>query len=320
MKITKIALLLALTATTVTPMNRFCSRFITKEFAKMALSKSKSAFSESMTGLAWVISFGPMIQLALNEASAGEVFSDRSEFLTKNKIIYEVSESTKQFVKETLGKEVDVKAIDSRWLNDIATATTRRIYINHAEATYIDNLKTQQYKLRTKKKLSLEDQENLAQTEDILNRYKFVVHHEDAHRKNRDYGQYIAIACTIPLGTHFIAKRMIGKIASYIPKKITIPFPVRDIGKISLAFTKLFTSFSLYCAYKRHREQEADNSVPNNRDILRGAVTASKIFEEKERKQKQKKFWLFNVHPTWKQRRKKFEQRLQKLKKQQNQV
>ncbi len=103
----------------------------------------------------------------------------------------------------------------------------------------------------------------------------------------------------------------------------------KELSKIPTGYAKLLTNVGLWTAYMRHREQKADDNIPNDKAILQGGIRffehLQKISEENLQKIKNslspgKRQALaliqrlqFGSHPPIENRIKKLEERIKKL-------
>ena len=132
----------------------------------------------------------------------------------------------------------------------------------------------------TLKKLSMRlkeiDEEEKFNT-NMLNRWKGILWHEYGHYKNKDLQRILLASATLPfaiyLGTQLILPRMKSVVYS-------TSFVMQQFKKLAGGIGNLLTSQSLLQAYRKHREQEADNFIPNDPDVLQGLISMLKSFEE----------------------------------------
>ena len=103
--------------------------------------------------------------------------------------------------------------------------------------------------------------------------------HEDGPYKTKDLQRILLASATLPfaiyLGTQLILPRMKSVVYS-------TSFVMQQFKKLAGGIGNLLTSQSLLQAYRKHREQEADNFIPNDPDVLQGLISMLKSFEEYE--------------------------------------
>ena len=281
-------------------------KIFTKSFAK-------KAFSKTMTGLNWGISAGPMIALGILSGYTNELFGNQSLIKTT-----EASDNVKSFVRDTLhNNEVIVKNIDNPFLATIipAMATSKNILIG--KSPFIPSLENavEGHGLEKDKKM-----------------WECIFHHEHNHQKAKDLYRFSIALCTIPFGTHYAARLIGRKIVPYATKAFTktcnkpksiggIRWFFKEVSKIPTGIAKFVTNFSIFQAYKRHREQKADDNVPEDIDILKGGTRFFKICIKHEPKLNcnpflKNIFRLCSPHPPAEYRLEKFENRIKNLEQQ----
>jgi len=146
--------------------------------------------------------------------------------------------------------------------------------------------------------------DNYDKQQRALNFYKFVIHHEAQHILHNDSTREVLFALITSLATDC----SIG----YLVNKIHVNNKYFTIGLyLSSAYFKRFINRLLYYAYARYCEQQADDSTPNDQEVLKAAMDIfSNIAKEKPESYISV---LFKTHPSRDQRAKAFQQRLEKL-------
>ncbi len=222
------------------------------------------AFSKSITCLNWGISAGPMISYGIYCGYRNQLFGNELSIKTT-----EVSDNVKSFVQDTLhDNKVNVIKTDNQFT--IARTTSKNIIVG--KSTFIPSLEK-----------VIKNKNQTANKKD-LDIHRFILHHERNHQLANDFGRFFAAACIIPFITHY-AVRLVGrKIVPYATKEFTKNwnkpkstrgirwFFLKELSKILTGAAKYVINVSLYKAYVRHREQKADDNVPEDTDILKGGV------------------------------------------------
>ncbi len=281
-------------------------KIFTKNFAKRA-------FSKTMTGLNWYISTGQMIAVGIYGGYINELFGNESSIKTT-----EASNDVKSFVRDTLDDEkVNVKIMNSPLIP--AAAISKNILV--AKSTFIPSLENavEGHGLEKDKKM-----------------WEFILHHEHNHQKAKDLHRICIAMCTIPFGTHYAARLIGRKIVPYATKAFTktwnkpksthgIRWFFKELSNIPAGLAKYSTSMLSFTAYKRHREQKADDNVPEDIDILKGGTRFFKIFIKHEPKLNYNPSFLKNIlelvirlcssHPPTEHRLKKIEDRIKNIEK-----
>ncbi len=306
---------------------------------------AKKTFSKTMTGLNWGISAGLMFNDGIVHGINNEVFGVKLPPETKN-----VSDDVKSFVQNTLDTEkVNVMKIDNFILH--AKATHKRILLDGDYSRSLDFLLKFRNKLKIRRnelnKLIKSNknfnkplatyqknlfEQKLQRLQQLLDKYRFVLQHENNHKQENDFPRFSIAYCSIPLITNFTTYMIRRKVSPFAKSSSGIKWLFRELSKIPTGFAKLFTSYGLFIAYARHREQEADNKVPNDKTILQGGINffekltadresyknyikklppnSKEAFEENMKLFVAK--WL-DPHPPIEKRIKKLEERIKKL-------
>ena len=306
---------------------QYVGRILTKEFAK-------KAFSKTMTGLHWVISTGPMIGLGIFRGIKDEIFGVKLPPGAEN-----VSDDVKSFVQNILGTE-NANAVMGQSNSGLEIqATHKHIFINKDTLKSMSKL-LQDYNTNAccinsnilsekKKKIIRKEQQQLQPAIDALS---FMLHHEHNHRQELDLHHDFIARCTIPFILHLATRMIRKKVLPFAKSSRDIKWIFRELSKIPTGFAKLLISHGLFMAHRIHREQEADNKVPNDKAILQGGINSfEKLTADQEsykdyikklplntKKAFEKKVnffvnkWL-DQHPSNKNRIKKLEKRIEKL-------
>ena len=295
---------------------------------------AKKAFSKTMTALHWGIAAGPMISDGIFQCINNEIFGVKLPHDTEN-----VSNMVKEFAQLTLDTEnVDVMKTSDAKLYTLY-ATNKHIFLDKDFSRKLDSLWNIAIEL-TEKNRNFNNTLLETYTRNILNKKlkrlkqhfdeaSFLLHHEHNHQKARDLHRFSAAQCAIPLTT-LIATHMISrKVLPFTKSSSGIKWLFRELSKIPTGFAKLLISYGLYMTYRIHREQEADNKVPDDKATLQGGINFfEKLTADQENYRKnlppnskeafEEDIKLFvakflDPHPSNEKRIKKLEKRIEKL-------
>ncbi len=146
--------------------------------------------------------------------------------------------------------------------------------------------------------------------------YKGMLHHEYAHIKNNDTQRFAACAAISPFLTHLASNVVFKK------KPTTV---VRTLLRIPTGFAKLGANLALLILYIKHREQKADDAIPNDPSILKNQRNYWQALHEAEiqdfhnfdlkGKCEYTLIKIIDPHPSHTKRAQRFQQRLDKLEK-----
>ncbi len=268
-----------------------------------------------MTGLNWGISAGQMIALGLYTGYQNELFGNELSIKTT-----EVSDNVKSFVRDTLHDDkIIIKNIDDPILETMipVMATSKKILIG--KSPFIPSLE------------SIIEQDVPEEDKKIL---EFTLHHEHNHIKSKDTLRFVTALCTIPFGIHSAARLVGRKVIPYITKAFTkistkpksisgTKWFFKELIKIPSGQAKYTTGILSFMAYHRHREQKADDNVPEDIDILKGGARYFRKHIKYEPNFHYNPFLkilsrLFSFHPSPEHRLKKLESRIKNLKQQES--
>ena len=342
-KILLLIITLVISVSQIDAMQHVWQQVIGRNFGKILIRSlpkeiAKKAFSKTMTGLHWGISAVPMIDGGIILGMGNEMFGVKFPFITEN-----VSKNVESFAQETLHdskiKVVNFSENQPSLLQQIivstipAKATNKQIILNPNLCLGLSNLDEliKNYNTLTKsdKQLSELEEQELKSVNQQLDEYKYVLSHEYNHQKAKDLHRFIAAACTIPFGTHCITRRIGRKVLPLAKSSSSFWWFFKELSKIPTGCAKLLTNVGLLTAYKKRREQKADDNTPNDKAILQGGIRffkrVQKLSEENLQKIKNSlspgkrkalaliKRLLLDSHPPIENRIKKLEERIKKL-------
>ena len=310
---------------------RSFGRKLIKKLAK-AKAEAREEFSSLMTVLHLGISTGPMIGGGIMSGKNLEMFGGKFRPRTKK-----ISKNVEAFVQETLH---DNKIKVTEFSNNIcfaAKSTSKQIILNtkNKHATGLNNLdeliEKRKELTESGKQLSELEKQELEKVKQELSGYKFFLSHEYNHLKALDIPYLVVAACAIPLGTHCITHMIGRKILTSATSSSGIRWFFKELSKLPTGCAKLLVNVGLWTAYSRHREQKADDNIPDDVAILQGGIRflkhAQKISEKKLQEikktlslEQQKTLALiqtlspvFDLNPSNEKRIKKLEERVERL-------
>ena len=328
-KILLLTITLVISVSQIDAMGHLCQQVIVRNFGKRltrGLPKeiAKKAFSKTMTGLHWGISAGPMIGIGIFQGIKDEIFGVKLPPEAENVNCY-----VKGFAQNILGTE-NANAVMGKSNSGLEIqATHRHIFINKDTLKSMSKL-LQDYNTneccinsnilsKKQKKIVRKEQQQLQPAIDALS---FVLHHEHNHRQELDSLHFFIASFAIPFLVVHPATHIIGrKVLPFAKSSCGVKWLARELSKIPTGFAKLLISCGLYMTYRIHREQEADNKVPNDKAILQGGLSGLAYQENYKKKlvPNSKKAWKFSIvkwldmHPSNEKRIKKLEERIKRL-------
>ena len=184
----------------------------------------------------------------------------------------------------------------------------------------LNNLLKKKKRLQNPSSFSLlfgQPKKNLERVQSKIDQHKAILQHEATHFNNHDSARIIAACGTIPVVTHLLFKKINGL--------FTKSLFMKQFRKIPGGIGLILANVALFQAYKRHREYKADEAITDDLTLL----TAFNVFLKNHIDETNEitKLWtplqkglfhmFLNSHPWPIDRVKRIENRIEKLKREQ---
>jgi len=247
-------------------------------------SIAKKGFSGFMTQLQYGLGLLPVLP----------VIRELSGYSTKvTNTLFDADEEVSSFIRSQLAPS-SIEKIKLDW-----KLGYNNMGVKHGNCIIIS------YSAQRKIKNALKEQ-----NEQQLNVAKAILAHEHNHIKNNDYAYKMLAHSTIPI----ISFTAIETAATMKPFQ---SFILQQLIKVPSGLLALTISLTALNALSRHREQRADDQIPNNLDLLIGLKTDFEKQKKRETKEDNLIQKIFSSHPSWEHRIEKLNQRIALLEKSQ---